>query len=90
MPLGNPFPKRLQKCNFCITPQASIALWRQGLIDRVLNDPDTPRNIREAALLIKSPEMVKLHCRRAKGKAATHRAGLDVLRAVQTVLAWTA
>lgn len=65
------------------------ALWRQGLIDRVLNDPDTPRNVREAALLIKSPEMVELHCRRARGKAATHRAGLDVLRAVQTVVAWT-
>ena len=65
------------------------ALWRQGLIERVLNDAATPRKVREAALLIKSPEMVELHCRRARGKAATNRAGLEILRAVQTVLAWT-
>ena len=65
------------------------AFWRQGLIERVLNDAETPRKVREAALLIKSPEMVELHCRRAKGKAATNRAGMEIINAVQTVLAWT-
>ena len=65
------------------------ALWRQGIIQRVLDDPDTPRNVREAAFLIRSADAVELHCRRAKGKAATNRAGLEILRAVQTVLAWT-
>ena len=65
-------------------------LWRQGLVDRVLDDPETPRQVREAALLIKSPEMVELHCRRAKGMAATNRAGIEIIHAVQTVLDWAA
>ena len=65
------------------------ALWRQGLIARVLDDPDTPRTVREAALVFKRPEMVALHCRRAHGKAATNRAGMEIINAVQTVLAWT-
>ena len=66
------------------------ALWRQGLIDRVLNDPNTPRKVRSAALLIKSPESCELHCRRARGRAATKRAALEVIESVQIVLAWTA
>ena len=66
------------------------AMWRQGLIDRVLNDPNTPRKVRSAALLIKSPESCELHCRRARGRAATKRAALEVIESVQIVLAWTA
>ena len=65
------------------------ALWNRGLVQRVLDDLDTPRNVREAAVLIRSVDAVELHCRRAKGKAATNRAGLEILRAVQTVLDWT-
>ena len=65
------------------------ALWRQGLAQRVIDHDDTPRNVREAALLIKSPESAELHLRRARGAAATRRASLDVIRAVQTVIGWT-
>ena len=65
------------------------SLWRQGLVQRVLDCPDTPRRVREAALLIRSPEMVELHCRRARGAAATNRAALDVIEAIRTVLAFT-
>ena len=65
------------------------AFWRQRLIDRVLNYEDTPRRIREAALLVKSAEMVELHMRRARGPAATRRAAQQVIQAAQDVLAWT-
>jgi len=65
------------------------ALWRQGLVDRVLAYEDTPRNVREAAVLIRNPEACELHCRRARGPAATNRAALEVTRAIQTVLAFT-
>lgn len=65
------------------------ALWSCGLVQRVLDDPDTPRNVREAAVLIRSADAVELHCRRAKGKAATNRAGMEIINAVQTVLEWT-
>ena len=65
------------------------ALWHQGLAQKVIDHPDTPRNVREAALLIKSPEMVELHLRRARGHAATHRASMDIIRAVKTVVAFT-
>lgn len=62
------------------------ALWRQGLVERVLELEDTPRRVREAALLVKSPESCELHMRRAKGAAATRRAAVDVLNTVQVVL----
>jgi len=65
------------------------SIWRQGLVQRVIDYDDTPRNVREAALLIRSPEAAELHMRRAKGQAATRKAALDVIRAVQTVLAFT-
>ena len=65
------------------------ALWNQGLVDRVLAYEDTPRNVREAAVLIRNPEACELHCRRARGPAATNRAALEITRAIQTVLAWT-
>lgn len=65
------------------------ALWRQGLAQKVIDHDDTPRRVREAALLIKSPEMVELHLRRARAGAATRKAAMDVIRAVQTVLAFT-
>ena len=32
----------------------------------MLDHDDTPRNVREAALLVKSPEMGELHLRRAR------------------------
>jgi len=64
------------------------ALWRQGLAQLVIDHPDAPRKVREAALLIRSPEAAELHCRRAKGQAATTRAALDVLNAIQLVLDW--
>ena len=64
------------------------ALWRQGLAQRVLDHEDTPRNVREAALLIKSPESAELHMRRAKGVGPTTRASLDIVRAVETVVGW--
>ena len=63
-------------------------LWRQGLVQKVLDHDDTPRNTREAALLVKSPEAAELHMRRARGLAATHRAGMDVIRAVQAVVSY--
>lgn len=65
------------------------ALWRQGLVQRVLDYPDTPRKEREAAYSIRSIESCELHCRRARGPAATKRAALEVISAVQTVLAFT-
>ncbi len=65
------------------------ALWRQGLVDRVLEYPDTPRKVREAAYSIRSIEACELHCRRARGPVATRRAALDVINAVQIVLAFT-
>ena len=64
------------------------ALWRQGLAQLVIDHDDAPRNVREAALLVKSPESCELHCRRARGKAATVKAARDVLNAVQTVHAF--
>ena len=64
------------------------ALWRQGLAQRVLDHEDTPRNVREAALLIKSPESAELHMRRAKGVGPTTRASMDIVRAVETVVGW--
>ena len=70
-------------------PQAiGDSLWRQGLCELVINHPDVPRKVREAALLVKSPEAAELHCRRAKGQAATTRAALDVLNSIQTVVDW--
>ncbi|WP_415409811.1 DUF4236 domain-containing protein [Synechococcus sp. A10-1-5-9] len=62
------------------------ALWRQGLVQKVIDHDDTPRRIREAAFLIRSPEAVELHLRRAKGAAATRRASLQIIRAVQDVV----
>ena len=64
------------------------ALWRQNLAQLVIDHPDAPRKVREAALLVRSPESCELHCRRAKGQAATTRAALDVLNSIQTVLDW--
>ena len=54
----------------------------------MLDHDDTPRNVREAALLVKSPEMVELHMRRARTGADTRKASLEILRAVQTVLGY--
>jgi hypothetical protein len=65
------------------------ALWRQGLVQMVLDHDDTPRSIREAAYLIRSPEAVELHLRRARTGGATRRASLEIISAVRTVLAWT-
>lgn len=65
------------------------ALWRQGLVQRVLDCEEAPRAVLEAALLIRSPEAVELHLRRACGNAATWQAAAEVLEAVRTVVAWT-
>ena len=65
------------------------ALWRQGLLQMVIDYDDTPRNVREAAYLIRSADAVELHLRRARGAAATRAASMEIIRAVQTVLAWT-
>ena len=65
------------------------ALWRQGLVQRVLDCEETPRAVLEAALLIGSPEAVELHLRRAYGNTATWQAAAEVLEAVRTVVAWT-
>lgn len=65
------------------------ALWRQGLAQRVIDYPDTPRRVREAALLVRSPEAAELHCRRARGKAATIKASREVVHAIETVLQFT-
>ncbi|WP_415409808.1 hypothetical protein ACLM45_13625 [Synechococcus sp. A10-1-5-9] len=65
------------------------ALWGAGLIQKVLDHDDTPRLVREAAYLIRSPEAVELHLRKAKGAEATRRASLQINNAIQTVLAWT-
>lgn len=68
--------------------QVGDALWRQGLVQQVIDFDDTPRKVREAALLIKSPEMVELHMRRARGQASTVRAGREALQAATTVIEW--
>ena len=73
----------------CGPDRVGDALWRQGLIQQVLDHDDTPRNIREAAYLIRSPEAVELHLRRARGAAATRAASMEIIRAAKTVLAWT-
>ena len=54
----------------------------------MLDYDDTPRTVREAALLIKSPEAGELHMRRARGPTATNRASMEVVNAVQKVLAY--
>ena len=66
--------------------QVGDAIWRQGLAQRVLDHPDTPRAVRSAALLIKSPESAELHIRRATSPAATYRAGREVTQAVMAVI----
>ena len=68
--------------------QVGDALWRQKLVQMVLDHDDTPRHVREAALLVKSPEMAELVMRRAKGKAATVKAGHQVIKAAMTVIEW--
>ena len=73
----------------CGPEKVGDALWRQGLVQRVLDHDDTPRRVREAALLIKSPEAAELHLRRARGKAATVAASNQVINVVKTVLAFT-
>ena len=73
----------------CGPEHVGDALWRQGLVQRVLDHDDTPRSIREAAYLIRSPEACELHMRRARGAAATNRASMEVVKAVQKVLAYT-
>ena len=59
------------------------------MIRKVLDHDDTPRKVREAAFLLRSPEAVELHLRRARGPAATRRAALELLTSVPTVLEWT-
>jgi len=61
-------------------------LWEGGLAQRVIDYPDSPRKIREQALLLKSPEAVELHLRRARGKAATKRAASEVIQSVTSVM----
>ena len=73
----------------CGPENVGSALWGAGLVQMVLDHDDTPRRVREAALLIKSPEMVELHLRRARGKAATVAASNQIINAVKTVLAFT-
>ena len=73
----------------CGPESVAGSLWRQDLIQQVLDHDDTPRNVREAALLVKSPEMVELHMRRTSTGAATRKASLEILRGIQTVLAFT-
>ncbi|KZR87148.1 hypothetical protein MITS9509_00999 [Synechococcus sp. MIT S9509] len=73
----------------CGPDHVGDALWRQGLVDHVLEFDNTPRPVREAALPIKPPESAELHMRRAHVAAATRRASLEIIHAVQTVLAWT-
>ena len=73
----------------CGPSHVGQALWGQGLAQRVIDHEDTPRPIREAAHLVRSPEAVELHLRRAKGKAATQRAASEVLTAIRQVLTWT-
>jgi hypothetical protein len=65
------------------------ALSRPGLVHRVLDFDDTPPPVREAAYLVRSPETAELHLRRARGSAATRRASLEIIHAVQTELFWT-
>ena len=50
---------------------------------------DTSPSVRETAFLIRSPEAAELHMRRTRGAAATNRASMEVVKAVQTVLAYT-
>ena len=73
----------------CGPEHVGDALWRQGLVQQVIDHDDVPRPVREAALLIKSPEAAELHMRRARGPAATNRASMEVINAVQKVLAYT-
>ena len=64
------------------------ALWRQNLAQHVIDHQETRHKVREAALLVKTPESCELYCRRAKGFAVTNRAVLDILDSIQTVLDW--
>ena len=73
----------------CGPERVGDALWRQGLVQIVIDHDDVPRPVREAAYLIRSPEAAELHMRRARGAAATNRASMEVVKAVQTVLAYT-
>jgi hypothetical protein len=50
---------------------------------------DISPSVRETAFLIWSPEAAELHMRRARGVAATNRASMEVIKAVQKVLAYT-
>ena len=73
----------------CGPEHVGDALWRQGLVQMVIDHDDVPRPVREAAYLIRSPEAAELHMRRARGPAATNRASMEVINAVQNVLAYT-
>lgn len=65
------------------------AFWDQGLVAMVLESEEAPRKVREAALLLKSPESAELHMRRARGKVATLNASSHVLEAAQLIIDWT-
>ena len=73
----------------CEPKSYGAALWDGGLAQQTLEHPETPRQIREQALLIKSAETIELHLRRARGVAATKRAANEVLAAVAAVMDWT-
>ena len=73
----------------CEPKSYGAALWDGGLAQQTLEHPETPRQIREQALLLKSPETIELHLRRAKGVAATKRAANEVLAALSAVMSWT-
>ena len=65
------------------------AFWDQGLVAMVLESEEAPRKVREAALLLKSPESAELHMRRARGKVATLNASSHVLEAADLIIEWT-
>ena len=73
----------------CQPKSFGAAFWDGGLAQQTLEHPETPRQIREQALLLKSPETIELHLRRAKGVAATKRAANEVLAALSAVMSWT-
>ena len=73
----------------CGPTNVGDALWRQGLAATVINSEEAPRKVLEAALGVKSAEMIELRLRRARGVAATRREALNIIQDIQTLLAWT-
>jgi hypothetical protein len=62
------------------------ALWRQGLVERLVGDPRTPRAVLEACQLCRSADRVELLLRRARSSSEALAMAQRISRATREVL----